>query len=125
VADSGGELTVMLSSHLVGDLERVCDHLVLLAASRVQLCGDTDDLLATHKVLVGARKDTSALERTHTIVHAERTNRQDTLLVRLGGPVIDPGYEVADVNLEELVLGYMGAGGPPAYAHLTAIGEDR
>jgi len=125
VADSGGELTVMLSSHLVGDLERVCDHLVLLAASRVQLCGDTDDLLATHKILVGARKDTSALERTHTIVHAERTARQDTLLVRLGGPVIDPGYEIADVSLEELVLGYMGAGGPPAYAHLTAIGEDR
>ena len=125
VADSGGDLTVMLSSHLVGDLERVCDHLVLLAASRVQLCGDTDDLLATHKVLVGARKDTSALERTHTIVHAERTARQDTLLVRLGGPIIDPGYEVADVSLEELVLGYMGAGGPPAYAHLTTIADDR
>ena len=50
VADAGGALTVVLSSHLVTDLERVCDHLILLAASRVQLCGDIAALLAEHKV---------------------------------------------------------------------------
>jgi ABC-2 type transport system ATP-binding protein len=50
VADAGGALTVVLSSHLVTDLERVCDHLILLAASRVQLCGDISALLAEHKV---------------------------------------------------------------------------
>jgi len=125
VAESGGELTVVLSSHLIADLERVCDHIVLLAESRVQLCGDIDTLLAEHKVLVGARKDTSALERAHTVVHAVRTARQSTLLVRLDGPVLDPAYEVSDVNLEELVLGYMGASAAPALAHLTAVGEDQ
>ena len=125
VAESGGELTVVLSSHLIADLERVCDHIVLLAESRVQLCGDIDTLLAEHKVLVGARKDTSALERAHTVVHAVRTARQSTLLVRLGGPVLDPAYEASDVNLEELVLGYMGASAAPALAHLTAVGEDQ
>ena len=125
VAESGGELTVVLSSHLIADLERVCDHIVLLAESRVQLCGDIDTLLAEHKVLVGARKDTSALERTHTVVHAVRTARQSTLLVRLDGPVLDPAYEISDVNLEELVLGYMGASAAPALAHLTAVGEDQ
>src|SRR6266849_10951743 len=51
-----GGLTVVLSSHLVVDLERICDHLILLAASRVQLCGDIDTLLAEHQVLVGPRK---------------------------------------------------------------------
>ena len=125
VAESGGELTVVLSSHLIADLERVCDHIVLLAESRVQLCGDIDTLLAEHKVLVGARKDTSALERTHTVVHAVRTARQSTLLVRLDGPVLDPAYEISDVNLEELVLGYMGASAAPALARLTAVGEDQ
>jgi ABC-2 type transport system ATP-binding protein len=125
VADSGGELTVVLSSHLVADLERVCDHIILLAESRVQLCGDIDTLLAEHKVLVGPRKDTSALERTHTVVHAVRTARQATLLVRLGGPVFDPAYEASDVDLEELVLGYMGASASPALAHLTAVGEEQ
>jgi ABC-2 type transport system ATP-binding protein len=125
MADSGGELTVVLSSHLIADLERVCDHIILLTESRVQLCGDIDTLLSEHKVLVGPRKDTSALERTHTVVHAVRTARQATLLVRLGGPVFDPAYEASDVDLEELVLGYMGASAAPALAHLTAVGEEQ
>jgi ABC-2 type transport system ATP-binding protein len=125
MAESGGELTVVLSSHLIADLERVCDHIILLAESRVQLCGDIDTLLAEHKVLVGPRKNTTALERAHTVVHAVRTARQATLLVRLGGPVFDPAYEACDVDLEELVLGYMGASATPALAQLTAIGEEQ
>jgi len=101
-------LTVVMSSHLVADMERVCDYLVQLSASRVQLCGDIDELLAEHKVLIGPAKDTTALERTHQMVQATRTLRQVTLLVRLSGPVVDPAFEVSDVNLEELVLAYMG-----------------
>jgi len=97
----------------------------LLTESRVQLCGDIEPLLAEHKVLVGPRKDTSALERTHTVVHAVRTARQATMLIRLGGPVFDPAYEASDVDLEELVLGYMGASAAPALAHLTAVGEEQ
>ena len=124
VADAAGDLTVLLSSHVIADLERVCDHMVLLTASRVQLCGDIDDLLAAHKVLVGPRKDASALERAHTVVQSTRTDRQSTLLVRLGGPLIDPAYEVSDVSLEDLVLGYLGADAAPENAHLTAVGEN-
>ena len=123
VADGG--LTVVLSSHLLADLERVCDHLILLAASRVQLYGDIDTLLAEHQVLVGPRKDTTAIERTHTLVHAVRTARQTTLLIRRSGPVIDPGWETADVGLEELVLGYMGQDAAPSHPRLTMTGEDR
>jgi ABC-2 type transport system ATP-binding protein len=125
VAESAGELTVVLSSHLVTDLERVSDHIILVSASRVQLCGDTEELLAEHKMLVGPRKDTSALERTHKVVHAVSTPRQARLLVRLSGPVFDPAYEAEDVSLEDLVLGYMGADAPAAYAHLAAVGDDK
>ncbi len=125
VAESGGELTVVLSSHLITDLERVSDHIILLTSSRVQLCGDTEELLAEHKVLVGPRKDTAALERTHKVVHAVSTPRQARLLVRLNGPVFDPAYEAEDISLEDLVLGYMGADAPAAYAHLAAVGEDQ
>ena len=120
-----GGLTVVLSSHLVADLERTCDHLILLAASRVQLCGDIETLLAEHQVLVGPAKDTTAIERDHTLVQAVRTARQVTLLIRRNGPVIDPAFETADVGLEELVLGYMGQAAPPALAHLTTVGEDQ
>jgi ABC-2 type transport system ATP-binding protein len=124
-AVAAGGLTVVLSSHLVADLERVCDHLILLSASRVQLCGDIDTLLAEHQILVGPRKDTTAIEKTHTLVQAERTARQTTLLLRMRGPVIDPAFEASDVTLEELVLGYMGQNAPPAYAGLTTVGEEQ
>ena len=124
-AVAAGGLTAVLSSHLIADLERVCDHLILLAASRVQLCGDIDTLLAEHQVLVGPRKDTTAIERDHTLVHAVRTARQTTLLIRRNGPIIDPAFQAADVGLEELVLGYLGQQAGPAPTHLTAIGEDQ
>jgi ABC-2 type transport system ATP-binding protein len=116
-------LTVLLSSHLLADLERVCDHLILLAASRLQLCGDIEALLAEHQILVGPRQDTAAIERAHTLVQAVRTERQVTLLIRRGGPVIDPAWETDQVRLEELVLGYMGQEAVPAPPHLAAVGE--
>jgi ABC-2 type transport system ATP-binding protein len=125
MADADGTLTVVLSSHLIADLERVSDHLILVSSSHVQLCGEVDDLLAEHTMLVGPVKDTAPLERTHQVVHAVRTQRQARLLVRLGGPVIDPAYETEDISLEDLVLGYMGADAPEAYAHLTAVGEEQ
>jgi len=120
-----GDLTVVLSSHLVADLERVCDHLVMLASSRVQLCGDIEDLLAEHKVLVGPRKDITAIERSHQVIQITRTPKQTTLMVRLNGPVLDPAFEANDVGLEELVLAYMGQDAPPALAHMTTVGEDQ
>jgi ABC-2 type transport system ATP-binding protein len=128
VADGG--LTVLMSSHLVADMERVADHLIMLAASRVQLCGDIDTLLAEHYVLVGPRKATTAIEKTRTIVQAEHTARQTTLLVRGNAPVFDPDWESADVGLEEMVLAYMGQqsigqDAEPALSHLTTVGDDQ
>jgi ABC-2 type transport system ATP-binding protein len=125
-----GGLTIMLSSHLLGDIERVCDHMILLTESRVQLCGDIATVLAEHRILVGPRNDTTAIARTHTIVREDTTARQTTLLVRLNGPVIDPGWAVEEPNLEEIVLGYMSQDDPaygagPERAGLSAVGGDR
>jgi ABC-2 type transport system ATP-binding protein len=129
-AAADGDLTIMLSSHLMADLERVCDHMILLAGSRVQLCGDIETLLAEHRVLTGPRKDTTAIARTHAIVQEDTTARQTTLLVKLNGPVIDPDWAVDEPNLEEIVLGYMsqdqaGHGTGPGAARLTALGGGR
>ena len=120
-----GGLSVVLSSHLVADMERITDHLILLAASRVQLCGDIDQLLAEHHVLVGPRKNSNVVEKTRTVVQAVNTARQTTLLVRGNAPVIDPGWETAEVGLEEMVLGYMGQDAAPAISHLTLVGEEQ
>jgi ABC-2 type transport system ATP-binding protein len=99
-------LTVVLSSHVLAELATICDYLVLLAVGRVQLAGDTEALLAGHKLLVGPRRDPPRAG-PHQVVAASHTDRQTTLLVRTVGPVHDPAWAVHDVGLEQLVLAYM------------------
>jgi ABC-2 type transport system ATP-binding protein len=102
------ELSVVLSSHLVSDLERVCDHVIVLVDSRVRLAGDLDSLLATHHRLTGARRDPATLPADQYVIAASHTDRQTTLLVRTEAPIHDPTWTVGQLNLEDLVLAYMG-----------------
>jgi ABC-2 type transport system ATP-binding protein len=107
-ATAEGGLTVLLSSHIIADLERVCDYLIILSASHVQLAGEIDEIARTHKLLVGARTDPSAVASIHNVIEASHTPRQTTLFVRLNGAVFDPSWEVRDVSLEDIVLAYLG-----------------
>ncbi|MFD5490403.1 hypothetical protein ACFWIV_33615 [Streptomyces virginiae] len=99
--------TVVLSSHLVSDLERVCDHLISLVASRVQIAGDVDDLLATHFRLTTTRRDASTLPEVMRIVQETHTERQSTFIVRSDKAVQDPSWVLEPLNLEDLVLTHM------------------
>jgi ABC-2 type transport system ATP-binding protein len=99
-------LTVVFSSHVLAELAMVCDYLVLLAVGRVQLAGDTEELLAGHRLLVGRRLDPPTAG-PHQVVEASHTDRQTTLLVRTVGPVHDPAWAVHEIGLEQLVLAYM------------------
>jgi ABC-2 type transport system ATP-binding protein len=108
-AESG--MSVIMSSHLVADLERVCDHLIVLVGSRVQIAGDVDEMLAGHHRLVGPRRpvgegsDWDVIEESHTDV-------QSTLVVRSTAPIDDPSWQVNRLDLEDIVLAYMaGAAG--------------
>jgi len=112
VADQG--MTVVLSSHLIADLERVCDHLIILVASRVRLAGDVDRLLATHHLLTGPRRDSDQLPTGQHLVTARHTDRQSTLLVQSEAPILDPAWTVEPVGLEDLVLAYMSQATTPA-----------
>ncbi|WP_412543393.1 ABC transporter ATP-binding protein [Longispora sp. K20-0274] len=100
------EFSVLMSSHLVSDLERVCDHLVMLVASQVRVAGDVEELLATHQLLAGPRTDTPPAGVR--VVSASHTDRQTTLLVRADTPFHDPAWTVSQVSLEDIVLAYMG-----------------
>ena len=102
------ELSVVLSSHLVSDLERVCDHLIVLVASRVQLAGEVETLLAAHHRLTGERRDPATLPADQQVIAASHTDRQTTLLVRTEAPIHDPAWTVDRLSLEDLVLAYMG-----------------
>ena len=106
VADGG--LTVLLSSHILTDLERVCDYMILLSRSEVQLAAPIDDIVGQHRVLTGPRSDPSAVDRVHSVVRASHTERQTTLLVRANGHLYDSRWQVDEVALEEIVLAYLG-----------------
>ncbi len=110
------ELSVVLSSHLVADIERVCDYLIVLVASRVRIAGEVTELLASHHLLTGPRSEEGSLPGDWEIIQASHVGRQTSLLVRAAGPVKKPGWAVDKVSLEDLVLGYMSqaAGGTTA-----------
>ncbi|HEY7849865.1 MAG TPA: ABC transporter ATP-binding protein [Ktedonobacterales bacterium] len=110
-------LTVLLSSHIISDLERVCDYLIILSASRVQLAGDIDEVLRTHKRLVGPRTDPAAVASLHNVIEVSHSERQTTLLVRLNGQLFDATWQQQEVALEDIALAYLGqARGQPAAA---------
>jgi ABC-2 type transport system ATP-binding protein len=106
-ATADQDLSVVLSSHLITDIERVCDYLIVLVASRVKVAGPVDDLLATHRLLSGPRRDPASLPGGVQVISASHTDVQSTLLVRSVGPVLDPAWTVSEVGLEDLVLAYM------------------
>ncbi|WP_329429636.1 ABC transporter ATP-binding protein [Streptosporangium sp. NBC_01495] len=101
------EFSVVLSSHLVSDLERTCDFLIVLVDSRVQVAGEVDRLLATHHRLTGPRRDPDRLPADQHVVFARHTDRQSTYVVRTDAPILDPAWTVTQLGLEDLVLAYM------------------
>jgi ABC-2 type transport system ATP-binding protein len=101
------ELSVVLSSHLVADLERVCDYLIVLIGSQVRIAGPVDELLAAHHLLTGPRRDPGTLPDGVQVISASHTDVQTTLLVRTTGKVLDPAWTVSEIGLEDLVLAYM------------------
>ena len=101
-------VTVILSSHIVAELERVCDRLITLTTGHTQLAGTIDEILASHRLLTGPRGDTAGVARVHDIVRESHTQRQTTLLVRANGHVYDSSWEQHEVDLEEIVLAYLG-----------------
>jgi ABC-2 type transport system ATP-binding protein len=101
------ELSVVLSSHLVSDVERTCDYVIVLVESRVQVAGDIDDLVACHHRLTGPRRDPDTLPAGQHVITASHTDRQTTLLVRTDTAVHDPTWTVSPLGLEDIVLAYM------------------
>lgn len=99
--------TVVLSSHVLADLERVCDFVIILSASRVQIALDIEELLDSHKVLIGAHDDLPRSGSVGIVVRSSQINRQITLLVREPPAVLDPLWDIREATLEEIVLAYL------------------
>jgi ABC-2 type transport system ATP-binding protein len=100
-------MSVIMSSHLVADLERICDFLIVLVASRVRLAGDVEETLACHHRLVGPRRGPAELNAGWSVVQQSNTDVQSTLIVRSTAPITDPSWRVDQLDLEDIVLAYM------------------
>ena len=105
VAETGS--TVVVATRLVADIERACERVVLLGDGRVRLEGTVEDLLASHRLLTGARRPLGRIRGVEQIVRERSSGRQLTLLVRTDGPIVDPTWSVDEIGLEELLLAYM------------------
>ena len=120
VAEQG--LSVVLSSHLVADLQRVCDYMIVLVASQVRVAGEVSELLASHRRLAGPRRDPATLPAGQEVIQESHTDRQSSLLIRTDGPVLDPAWTVTPVTLEDLVLAYMSRTGDDTPARRQRLG---
>jgi ABC-2 type transport system ATP-binding protein len=101
------DLSVVLSTHLVSDLERVCDYLIVLVESRVRVAGEVDKLLASHHRVAGPRRDSTRLPADQAVISESHTDRQSTLIIRTDTPIHDPAWTVTQLSLEDLVLAYL------------------
>jgi ABC-2 type transport system ATP-binding protein len=101
-------VSVVLSSHVLAELERVADYLILMSRGRVQLAGEVDDLLASHRLLTGPAAEADRYAERLSVVHARRGEAQAHLLVRTtAADPVPPGWEAHPVGLEELALAYL------------------
>ncbi|MET8404994.1 ABC transporter ATP-binding protein [Streptomyces sp900116325] len=102
--------TIVMSSHILAELEGACDYLLLVDGGRVRLGGETEDILAAHALLTGPVRDLAP----HTVVESRTTGRQLTALVRREGPVDDSAWETVEPSLEELLLAHLRSPEAPA-----------
>lgn len=116
--------SAILSSHLLGDVERACDYLIVLCSARVQVAGDVSDLLSTHYRLIVPRGELDQVPAGVEVIQAEQTDRLTSAVVRGDGSRLNSSWKVEPIKLEELVLGYMtramGVSGQPL---MSAAGE--
>jgi ABC-2 type transport system ATP-binding protein len=100
-------VSVVLSSHVLAELERVADYLILLSRGRVQVAGAVEDLLATHRMLTGPAAEADRYTG-RPVVHVRRAEVQAHLLVRAAADdPVPPRWEAHPVGLEELAMAYL------------------
>ncbi len=117
MADDG--VSVMLSSHLLAELERIADHLVLMSGGRVRLDGSVDDLLAAHR-LVSTRSGPVTPDPDWEVIESSVAGAQTQQLIRLRSPdsSLPAGCDARAVGVEELAMAYLRTGARAGHAVL-------
>ncbi|MFG3019327.1 ATP-binding cassette domain-containing protein [Streptomyces sp. NPDC048254] len=109
--------SIVLSSHVLPELEETCDWVLMLRDGRAELSEDAEALRASHAVLTGPADRADALAGQHTVVQRRTAGRKLTALIRQRGPLLGD-WHVARPRLEDILIGYLQAGTEPG--HLAA-----
>ncbi len=107
---------VVISTHVLAELDGVCDYLLLMGGGKIRLAGETDEIQAAHRVITGPSATgggTPAALARHTVVETRTTGRQLTALIRPEGAPAEDGWIVGEPSLEEVLLGYLRAPDAP------------
>ena len=104
--------TVVFSTHILSDLERVAFHVAFLSRGRIALEAPLDDLLETTRRLIGSAAQVQALVDAHrmTVLHStplDGGRRQVLARVPESAPAPANGGDVGvePVTLEDLFMG--------------------
>lgn len=115
-------ITVVLSSHLIGELARVCDHLVVIRDGQLRLAGELDELLGEHCRVAGSAEATARMPAGVEVLTRSAHERHTTLLVRSPQPLLNPALTITSVDLEELVLAYLERPAPRPAQRVASAG---
>ncbi|MGW3248280.1 ABC transporter ATP-binding protein [Streptomyces sp. NPDC001070] len=110
--------TIVMSSHVVAELDGACDQLLLVRDGRIQLAGDIDDLLNTYAVVTGPAEAKDRLA-ADSVVESRITGRQLTALVHTADHPLPHGLQADRPSFEELVLAHLRAPQTPARSTTT------
>ncbi|WP_262059800.1 ABC transporter ATP-binding protein [Streptomyces sp. STR69] len=113
--------TVVMSSHLVSELDEVCDFLVLIGNGTVKLAGDVAELIGAHRTVSGpdAKADRLAKLPGQVTVETRSAAGRTTALVRPRGPLPADAEPVLP-SLEELLLAHLRTDDVPPLITSTA-----
>ena len=95
------EHSVLISSHIVSDLEKICDYIAFLHKGRLMLCEEKDRLYEQYGIIRCDEKTLSAIEPSAVIgkrvsaFGVEAIVRRDT---------VPEGVSIAPVGIEELFV---------------------
>lgn len=118
--------TVLMSSHLLSEVEHMCDYLLVLADGRVRMAGEADELVPMHTLVTGVTTEQGlpAALHAHTVVEVRTSGRQFTAMVRRQG-TLDDAWQLAEPSTEEVLLAYLRSPEAPALLSPTAVPDHR
>ena len=92
---------VLISSHIVSDLEKLCDYIAFLHKGKLMLCEEKDRLYEEYGIAHCTREDLAAIAPSAVLGKRETPYGVDALLRREDAP---RGAELGRVDIEELFI---------------------